>query len=162
VTAMETAPRKWFDFDKLEVTGVDPITPLSLPPAVLQPLQYQQPSGWVERRGGDFCGCCGANADGNCCGLARVCEGFSRPQLVIDEYGRLVSKPRLFGLDPLNIVGLFMYLLIIACAILLFYAMSLVLNEIAATEAGSGEVSGTLRLHGLLLGVELGSGVGSF
>ena len=128
--------RRWFDFDKLDVIGVDPIEPLQLPP-----VASVASSGWVGRRGGGCFGCCSSNARGacaDCCGIGALFGEFSKPKLEIDEYGRLVRKPLCCGLDSLNIVGFALYAIILACAILLFYALTLILNQVAA-EAGSGE-----------------------
>tara|TARA_B110000858_G_scaffold190178_1_gene237834 strand:+ start:554 stop:1054 length:501 start_codon:yes stop_codon:yes gene_type:complete len=126
------ADRQWFDFSGLGVTGVDlgpvqsfqPVTPLRLPPPALLASSLAS-SGWVERRTGDFCGCCGNF--GNCCGIGTVC---CKPVLEVDEFGRLVSRPRCFGLKTSNFVGLVLYALVLACAVLLFYALSLILTQI--------------------------------
>ena len=148
--------RKWFE---IPLTGADPIVPLQLPPAAARAH-----SGYVERRTGDFCGCCGRGACGNCCGLGSLCARFTRPKVTVDAFGRLVTRRRICGLDPLNVAGVCLYALIIACAILLFYAMALILNQIAAEnaaesasgETGSGGVAVMLEVAG---GLELASGL---
>lgn len=166
------ADRRWFDFSQLDVTGVDPIAPVApisqITPLQLPPQAVLASSGWVERRTGDFCGCCGNCGNcGNCCGLGKLC---CRPAVEIDEFGRLVTRPRCCGLKTSNFVGLVLYALVLACAVLLFYALSLILAQIAdeGSGGGGGSVNGTLATLGLVQAVlagpnndnmDLGSGV---
>jgi hypothetical protein len=72
-----------------------------------------------------------------------------------------------------NLVGLVLYALVLACAVLLFYALSLILAQIAdegsggvgAGEAGGRSVNGTLGLVEAVLSgpnndnMDLGSGI---
>ena len=165
------ASRRWFDFSELDVTGVDPIAPVAsisqITPLQLPPPAVLASSGWVERQTGDFCGCCGNCGDcgncGNCCGLGKLC---CRPAVEIDEFGRLVTRPRCCGLKTSNLVGLVLYALVLACAVLLFYALSLILSQIADEgSGGSGSVNGTLGLvEAVLAGpnndkMDIGSGI---
>jgi len=141
--------RRWFDFSQLDVTGVDPIYP-AVPISRITPLQLPPPellasSGWVERRTGDFCGCCGncGNGCGSCgscgiCGIGKLC---CRPTVEIDEFGRLITRDRCCGLKTSNLVGLVLYALVLACAILLFYALSLILTQIADEGSGASAVA---------------------
>lgn len=120
--------RRWFEFKQIDfevVTGVDQILPLSLPPAVAPQ------SGWVERRGGDFCGCCSSRRwCWWCCG---GCDNG-------DRWGRRGSGGRGSGGRGRcgNAVGVALYVFVVVSAGFLIYAMVLVLQDVES-EAASGD-----------------------
>tara|TARA_B110000858_G_scaffold124719_1_gene142176 strand:- start:1268 stop:1603 length:336 start_codon:yes stop_codon:yes gene_type:complete len=105
-------PRKWFDFDALEGVECGVGASTGAEPVVFSPYP-EGPSDlvYVERRTGDFCGCCGL---------------FNRrTETMYDEFGRARTKT-LCGIGLLNWIGFVIYVVIIVCAVLLLWSTTLV------------------------------------
>lgn len=140
-------PRKWFDFDALELEGVEGVEGVHRSTGVADPIVLSpyagMPSGpvYVERRTGDFCGCCGncgnpCRGCGNCCGLLNFCK----TETLYDEFGRPRTRTLCCGLGVLNWIGLVLYLTIIVCAMLLLWATTL----LSPDSSSSGAANSTL------------------